>query len=382
MASIEAIYCHIPFCHSICPFCAFAVHGHRRELHRPYLDALAREFALRSARHDGPRLGVRSVYFGGGTPSTLHLDDWAWLMERLRAAFGLEPDAEIAVECNPEDVTKDYAEGLLRLGFNRFSLGVQSLDDATLRALGRGHDAAQAGAALAALREAGVRNLNVDLMFGAPEIAPDAFRRDLESLLKQPPEHLSLYGLDIEEGTPFGRDRAIRAWSETHREAQAESYLWAAARLKGAGYRHYEVSNFCLPGREGRQNRIVWDGGAYLGFGTGAHSYGDGERWHNQRHVKAYQDALERGELPEAYRERLTPTQRANEALMLALRRDSGLDTAAWAMAHSQAWDERRRRIADTLVREGQACWKGTTLILTAAGFLVADAITEQLMVR
>jgi oxygen-independent coproporphyrinogen-3 oxidase len=382
MAVIEAIYCHIPFCHTICPFCAFAVHGNRMDLHETYLRALAEEFAVRGREHEGAAQRVRSVYIGGGTPSTLSLEALGWLLERLRAAFRLADRAEIAIECNPEDVNVSYLTGLQRLGVTRVSLGLQSLDDATLAALGRNHSAAEGAAALNCMRRAGPENFNADLILGAPGIASRAFREDVETLLTAPPPHLSLYGLDIEERTLFGRDPAIGAWSESHRDQQAESYLWAAERLREAGYRHYEVSNFCGAGREGLQNRIVWDGGNYLGFGTGAHSFAGGARWHNHRHLRAYLRDIGAGTAPVAFREVPRPDQRANEGLMLALRRDSGLDVPAWERQYHAVWGERRGRIASRLVQAGQATWDGRRLALTAPGFLVADAVTEQLMVE
>ena len=147
VTSIQALYLHVPFCHTICPFCAFAVHGNRTALHRPYLDALRDEIALRGKTHGTPASAVRAVYIGGGTPSTLALDDVAHMLQSLRRNFKLAPDAEIAFEVNPEDALPEYLDGLLALGINRISLGLQSFDGATLAALGRGHDAGQSRAA-------------------------------------------------------------------------------------------------------------------------------------------------------------------------------------------------------------------------------------------
>ncbi|MBI4081780.1 MAG: radical SAM family heme chaperone HemW [Candidatus Lambdaproteobacteria bacterium] len=381
MADISALYVHLPFCHTICPFCAFAVHRDRPGLHRPYLDELAVEIARRAAEVGGDRQRVTSVYFGGGTPSTLGLPEVAGLLETLRAAFGLAPDAEIAFEVNPEDATAPYLRGLLALGVDRISLGVQSLDDATLAALGRNHRRAESLRALAAAREAGVGNLNLDLMLGAPGVPARRLLADLAEVLQATPEHLSLYVLDLEPGTRFARDAAVRQWSETHREEQAEVFLEAAARLEARGYRHYEVSNFCLPGREGRQNRLVWDGADYLGFGVGAHSFVAGVRWHNVRHVRAYGRLLAAGELPVAAREVLTPQQLANERLMLELRRDSGFAPQPWSERFGFGWEGARERVARELEAGGLLRREAGRLVLTPRGLLLADAITERLMV-
>jgi putative oxygen-independent coproporphyrinogen III oxidase len=378
---IEAVYCHVPFCRTICPFCAFAVHGNRPRLHAPYLAALRVELEQVARAHSAALAPLRALYIGGGTPSTLPLEEVAALLGALREAMPWAQDVELAFELNPEHATPHYLAGLCALGVNRTSLGLQSLDDATLRALGRANDAAQGRHALEALHRAGPANWNADLMFGAPGIAPAAFRADVEALAALRPPHLSLYGLDVEAGTPFGRSASVRDWADVHRDEQAASYVWAAEYLAAQGYRHYEVSNFCLPGREGRQNLLVWDGADYLGLGPGAHSHVQGRRWHNERHLRAWQRRLEAGQAPIAQAETLTSAQRANEALMLALRRDSGLDPAAWARAFGVAWDERRERVTWRLVAEGRARREGARIVLTPAGLLLADEITAALAV-
>jgi oxygen-independent coproporphyrinogen-3 oxidase len=377
---IDALYCHVPFCHSICPFCPFAVHGDKAALHAPYLRAIIREIALRGAEYAPSGSALRSVYFGGGTPSALSLEELAQILAALREHFAIASGAEIAIECNPEDIRPEYLLGLQGLGVTRLSLGLQSLHDETLRALGRRHNAEQGRSAWECIRRLGPANYNLDLMFGAPRISPEPFREDLDAVLVLSPTHISLYGLDVEPGTLFGRNPAIHDWHEGHREQQAESYLYAVDRLKRAGYRHYEVSNFCREGREGLQNRIVWDGGNYLGFGPGAHSHVDGHRWSNQRHLPAYARAVQSELSPVDREERLEPVQRANEALMLSLRRDTGLDVPAWETRHGQTWGDARRRVTESLVRTGQAGWDGRRLVLTPAGLLVADAVAERLM--
>lgn len=379
MASIQALYVHLPFCHRICPFCAFAVHGNQPRLHAPYLAALRQEILLLGAAHPASTQAVASVYVGGGTPSTLAVAELAPLLEGLRASFAIQPDAQWSFELNPEDLSAAYLQGLHGLGINRLSLGLQSLDDAALRALGRNNTAASGRAALELLRTGPIADYNVDLLLGAPGVPLSVFRTDVETLAALGPPHLSLYALDVEPGTLFARNADIVAATTAARDAQAETLLWAAAYLAEAGYRHYEVSNFCKPGQEGRQNLLVWDGADYLGMGMGAHSHVNGERWWNERHLRAYGRALAAGRLPIASRERLSPVQQANEMLMLALRRAEGLDMAAWEAAGG-SWDERRRVLARRLVSQGQARLEGSRLSLTEAGLLLADGITEALM--
>jgi oxygen-independent coproporphyrinogen III oxidase len=376
---VRALYVHIPFCHTICPFCAFAVHGNRPDLHAGYLAALLREM-------DGaPRVepgAVRSIYLGGGTPSTLSPAELESLLTALRRHFQPSADAELALEVNPDDGTLPYFREVRRLGVTRISLGIQSFDDATLRALGRGHTALQAREAYVAARQAGFDNVNMDLMFGAPRIEVDAFRKDVVQAIELAPAHVSLYGLDIEERTPFGRTPAIRDWAAAHRDQQAEQYLFAAEALERAGYRHYEVSNFCLPGREGRQNLMVWGGGAeYLGLGPGAHSWLGGVRRANERHLPAYERRILELGSAIAFEERVTAPQAANERLMLALRQQAGLDVPAWSTQHALAWGDARAQICAELAERRLAVWDGVRLRLTRQGMLLADEITERLMV-
>jgi oxygen-independent coproporphyrinogen-3 oxidase len=381
MADLASLYCHIPFCHTICPFCAFAVHGNREALHGPYIAALQREIRSLSTEFRDSSRPVVSLYFGGGTPSTMPLETVGELVEWIARHFELSPDVEVAFELNPEDATPEYLSGLREAGINRASLGIQSLHGVTLSTLRRNHGPQEAWRAIEAVRKAGPANHNLDLMYGTPGIAAEPFREDVARLAATRPPHISLYGLDLEPHTLFGRDPEARDWVENGSALFAGQYLWASRFLTAQGYRHYEVSNFCLPGREGRQNLVVWDGREYLGFGLGAHSHVAGTRRHNERHLRAYLRRIERGEPPIAFRESLTREKRANEALMLSLRRDTGLAIEEWEQTYGFPWEPRRRRVAERLAQEGRARWDERTLALTAEGLLVADAVTAELMV-
>ena len=378
--AIRTIYLHIPFCPSICPFCAFAIHQDKTALHGPYLAALHQEIALRSQGQQGRLAPIDSVYIGGGTPSSLSSAELAALLRQLRSHFPFHPEAEIAFEVNPEHARRAYLAQLITLGVNRISLGLQSPRESTLRALGRRHTAAQGRQAAEALGAPPGLNFNLDLMVGAPGLEPAESVADLEALLRWEPPHLSLYLLDLEKGTLFDRDPKVRSWLGERQEELAEHYAALAARLCSQGYRHYEVSNFCLPGREGRQNLRVWDGEPYLGLGTGAHSFLDGRRWSNHRHIRAYQRDLATHKLPVAFEEKLSPGQMADEALMLALRRAEGLDLPAWEERFQLRWSKRRRGLLEHLVAKDLATWDGTRLALKTRGMMLADAITTELM--
>ena len=392
-AHIVALYVHVPFCHTICPFCAFAVHGDKTRLHQPYLDAMEREAALRAGEFSAllaPRqTPLQSVYIGGGTPSTLSLPEAERLLGIVRAHFTLAPDAEISFELNPEDAKPIYLQGLVSLGVNRFSLGLQSLDDTTLQALGRNNNATRGAEAWEAVHALGGEfggnfggNFNVDLMFGTPGVDPAPFRKDVEWVAHRGTPHISLYGLEVEPGTRFARDSSVREWAENKRDVQAETYLWAVETLTARGYHHYEVSNFSRHGSEGRQNLIVWDGGAYLGLGPGAFSTVAGVRWRNARHLRAWMRRLENGEDPKDFEETPSRSQRADETLMLSLRRDSGLDIGAWESTHGLEWGPKRKMLIERLVNEGKAMPGEGRLILTPTGLVLADEITAALAVR
>jgi len=383
---VEGLYLHVPFCHSICPFCAFAVHGDRPGLHGPYLTALEVEARRRAGDTTAPPGGVSSVYVGGGTPSSLSLAEIRRLLRGVRSCFPFAPDAEVALELNPEDAVPETLQGLAELGINRVSVGVQSLDGGALAALGRRHrprHGMSALEALAGLSGKGGRpdNFNVDLMFGAPFTAPGVFFSDVETVLTFRPSHISLYGLDLEPGTLLARNPGVRDWAAAHQGMMADQYLWAAERLTAQGYLHYEVSNFCLPGREGRQNLLVWGGGTYLGLGPGSHSFGGKARWHNPRHLKSWLKGVHGGGDPADFWEAPTPAQRANEALMLALRQKAGLNIPVWEADHGFAWGEERDLLAHALADRGQAGYSGGRLALTPQGFLLADEITVRLAV-
>jgi oxygen-independent coproporphyrinogen-3 oxidase len=379
---LRTLYLHIPFCRRICPFCAFAVRKENPLRHQEYLSAILDEARLRKQETAQALEPLDSIYFGGGTPSRLSVAELSQLLEGLHSIFAIAPEVEIAFEVNPEDLTDAYSVALRQLGVNRVSLGGQSFNDTTLKTLGRQHTGTQLKQALTSLKTAGIRNWNLDLIFGVPGQTLEAFASDLEAALSFAPPHLSLYGLEVHEGTPFARRPEVLSWEEAHSELFASQYLHAIEQLSQSALRQYEVSNFAAPGWEGRQNLRVWDGEGYLGLGVGAHSFWARRRWGNVRSLHAYQKRLREGKAPEAFFEELSPTQLANEVLMLQLRRPSGLNLQRWAeafsveegLAEGLKWLERWK--ASGWAREGTV----GQLALTPEGLLRADAITAVLL--
>jgi len=265
-----ALYVHIPFCRAKCPYCDFNSYAGLEGLMAPYVDALITEMAL--WRDTIRQTRVTTVFFGGGTPSFLPLAETERIFAALRRSFRLAPHAEITVEANPGSADSARLDGLRRLGFNRLSLGVQSFQDDELGLLGRIHSAAEAREAYRAARRAGFENVNFDLIYGLPGQPLAAWQRTLAEAIALRPEHLSLYALALEEGTPLADDVAGGRLPAPDPDLAADMYLRAGEALAEAGYQQYEISNWALPSRRCRHNLVYWDNEAYLGLGAGAHS--------------------------------------------------------------------------------------------------------------
>jgi len=332
------VYVHVPFCLTRCHYCDFVTYTGMEGLRGPYAAALLDEAAM-AARALGPEPPVvTSVFVGGGTPTLLPPGDLARVLARLRALLPLAPDAEVTVEANPETVDQAVAGGLVEAGVTRVSMGAQSFDDRVLATLGRVHDAARVTAAVAALRAAGVPAVNLDLIYGGPGEDAGSWSATLAAAVALRPEHLSAYALTIEPATKFGRLVAAGRMAEPDEDRLADRYDTAGAVLAGAGYGHYEVSNWAalgpgdpadgLPAHASRHNLTYWRRGRYLGLGAGAHEFdGETRRW-NLPGVPAYLKAVRAGRRPTEGQERLDPGQARFEALALRLRTADGLERA------------------------------------------------------
>ncbi|MDE2836154.1 MAG: radical SAM family heme chaperone HemW [Chloroflexota bacterium] len=266
-----ALYVHIPFCESKCPYCDFNTYAGIEALMPAYTAALAREIEQWGTWLGRPSLA--SLFFGGGTPSYLPLHDLQRLMDTIRAAFDLPDGAEATLEANPGDCSPERLAAMHDAGFNRISIGVQSFDDTELAMLGRRHDAERAAQAVRYARGAGFDNVSLDLMFGLPEQPPATWERSVEQAVRLGTDHLSAYALTLEPGTPLEADVRLGRIPEPDPDLAAEMYLRAQAMLGGAGLRQYEISNWATPGRESVHNLAYWRSLPYLGVGPGAHSY-------------------------------------------------------------------------------------------------------------
>ena len=329
------LYVHVPFCRLVCAYCDFVTVGGRADDIPRYTDALVAEIGLRDAPGE-----LRTIYFGGGTPSLLSGEQLATVIRTATDRWGATRLEEVTLEANPSRREVPDWAGLRGAGVNRISLGVQSLRDEELHALARGHTAAEARDAFAAARAAGFDNISIDLIYGIPGQSLDDWRAGLHEALALEPDHLSCYALQLalepDEWAAPPRPGALR-WRERtaprqDEELAAEQYRAAEELLDAAGYHHYELSSWALPGRESRHNGAYWARRAYTGVGAGAHSFdGATQRSWNERDLDRYLVGVEAGVRPMAGSEGLDEPTRAFEAIALGLRRVAGLERAAFA---------------------------------------------------
>ncbi len=330
------LYLHVPFCVRRCSYCDFSIAVRKRIPAEEYVDAILREWGSADLGPAARREPFRTIYFGGGTPSLLPPEVIADLLSVLTP--GCQPgvneptpaaDVEVTLEANPEDVTPDAARAWQRAGINRVSLGAQSFDDTVLKWMHRSHHAARIGAAVHALRGAGIENISLDLIFALPDELHRDWERDLDLALALRPTHLSLYGLTVEPRTPLDRWISRGATRAPDDERYAEEYLTAHRRLATESYEFYEVSNAARDGFRSQHNSAYWSGRPYVGLGPAAHSFdGTTRRW-NIRAWEAYRRAIAEGRSPVESEEVLTDEQGEIERMYLGLRTAEGVPLAA-----------------------------------------------------
>ena len=357
------IYIHVPFCRSKCQYCDFySVTTKEQNLPEQYRRAICQH--IREAGAQAPGYLVDTIYFGGGTPSYFGADGMAAILTAIRKSFDVSPTAEITFEANPDSVSKHLLRRLRSEGFNRVSLGIQCDDDAILEKIGRPHNYQQAVDAVKLIRKKGFRNVSVDLMYGLPGQSLEAWQETLKNVLKLKPEHISCYGLKVEEGTPLYAVQAFANLADD--DTQADMYLSAIEILHKRGYRQYEISNFCRKGHVSRHNLKYWRGEEYLGFGPDAASDFGGRRFTVLREVL---------DVPQR--------DRAGEYLMLRLRTSMGIEPEEYERRFlmpfaplAQALEKFRQQGLAVCTYDGR--WH-----LTPQGFLLSNSIiTDLLMIQ
>lgn len=361
----SGLYVHVPFCVRKCGYCAFFSRSAEPGLVAAWFAGIERELAALPAG-----FAPTSVFFGGGTPTALDESELAQLLDLVRARVDLRNLAEWTCEANPGTLSPTKLARLRAGGVDRLSLGAQSFAAATLRQLGRIHAADETLAAVAQAREAGFANVGLDLIYGVPGVARETFQADVEAALALAPEHLSCYCLEIEEGTPFARAAAAGrlAISEDDQRAQFD---WARARLVGAGFAHYEISNFARPGRACRQNLLYWNGGEYIGVGPAAHSHWAGARWGNTPELPEWKRAFE---------EKLEPAAKARETLVMGLRRLAGWGRTEFRAATGFDYGELRGPEIARLAAQGLLVVEPDRIRLADDALFVSDAVFAELV--
>ena len=385
------IYIQVPFCQTKCTYCNFHTGVVSRDRYEPYAAAVCREIGAAAA---GPGDGqsewlVDTIYFGGGTPSLLAPGALARIIDALRARFGFASQLELTLEADPETITAEKATAWHAAGFNRISLGAQSFDDRELKAAGRMHRSADIYAAVESLRGAGLINISMDLITGLPHQTRASWEDSVTELLRLRPEHVSIYMLEIDEGSRLGKESLAGGTRYSANEipsddAMAEFYESACARLAEAGYEHYEISNWALPGFRSRHNLKYWRREPYLGFGAGAHSFEGLTRWANVHDSARYVACIEQGISTREQVETITAAQALDEEFFLGLRQLEGIDVAQIETAYGLngqrgRMDALRERIA-ALRDQGLVEFDGAHLRLAPNRLTVSNEVFVALL--
>jgi oxygen-independent coproporphyrinogen-3 oxidase len=382
------LYVHIPFCTAKCGYCDFNSYAGHEHMIPSYSATLVRDAALwRQAVGSRP---VETVFFGGGTPSLAPVEEMRSILEGLRDVFNIAADAEVSLEANPGSLSVEYLRGLRSIGFNRLSIGVQSFDDEELVMLDRIHSGDDARAAYAAARDAGFANVNLDFIYGLPEQPIGKWQRTLDEAIAMQSDHLSLYALTVEEGTPLARDVARGRVSAPDPDMQAEQYEWTQDRLASAGYEQYEISNWCRPGYRCRHNLVYWQNREYLGLGAGAHSFLDGVRFSTvllpNRYVELVDEsaaaaASDHAEMRHVVgAESISPELSMADTLILGLRLNDGVDPAAFRARYQRELDDVYGGVLSEFASYGIVERTATHLRLTRRGRLLSNELFQRLL--
>lgn len=371
---MAGIYIHIPFCKKRCHYCNFHFSTSLRQKDE-LVAALVKEIELVSS----PEKSVSTVYFGGGTPSILPVNDLQLLIDALHKKFSIDTNAEITLEANPDDISDEKLKAWKQKGINRFSLGIQSFDEQELQWMNRVHTAAESLQCIDKIKAAGFTNFSVDLIYGSPLLSNQTWLNNIETVIQKNVPHISCYALTVEPNTPLQKMIAQQKKANTDPEKQAAQFLLLMEKLQQAGYEHYEISNFAKPGMRSRHNSSYWTGETYYGFGPSAHSYdGKNKRRWNVANNALYISSLQQNNIP-FEEELLTPVQQLNEYSMTSLRTMEGL-----SLEHVQnrfGNTQAKKIISDIAqwVQTGKAIMTEKHITMTREGKLFADGIAASL---
>lgn len=370
------LYLHIPFCQHKCPYCAFVSSPGSKSEISSYVNLLLKELKLAATRFPSGR--IDSIYFGGGTPSLLTPQQVARIVERIAQLLKAGADTEITLEANPGTVNREQLAQLYTAGINRLSFGVQSFDDRMLNVLGRIHSADQAREAISDARAAGFRNIGIDLIHGLPGQTVEMWQNDLRVALAQGTEHLSVYGLTVEEGTPFA-ERFDDHHNLPDSDLSADMFETADDMLRSAGYEHYEIANFALPGFRSRHNSGYWRRDGYLGLGLGAHSFirqeEFGVRFGNPSDPELYAAEIESGKISRCQVTTLSREDAVSEFMFLGLRMSDGVSFSEFRQQFGESLQTLFSPALEKLSAAGLISQDRERLRLTRKGMLLSNQV-------
>ena len=377
---MPGIYIHVPFCESRCAYCDFystTLLRHRSA----YVDMVCRELQLRLPELQGAP--IETIYLGGGTPSTLTIEELSSILTSIRnfhlSSFNFQL-AEITLEANPDDLTEEYVQGLRTLPFNRVSIGIQSFHDRTLRLVGRRHTAQEAIEAVHRCQRMGLTNISIDLMYGLPGETIDDWAYSLDQAIALAVPHISAYHLTYEEGTRLWRMKEQGIVSPIDEEHSIRAFELLREKLLAAGYEHYEISNFALPGYHSRHNSSYWQGIPYIGIGPGAHSYDGTDRRWNLSSLTDYIATPEGEDVPHEL-EHLTTEERYDERIITELRTARGIDLTSLLADFGERYHTHCLRCATPYINRGQLVRTADNhLRLTPESIFISDAVMRDLL--
>jgi oxygen-independent coproporphyrinogen-3 oxidase len=371
---MAGIYLHIPFCRQACHYCNFHF-STSLKLKNEFVQALLKEISLQ--QNYLPAEPVNTIYFGGGTPSLLTIDELTGILQTLRQQFNVAADAEITLEANPDDLGEEKLKEWRQAGVNRLSIGVQSFFEDDLRWMNRAHTAQQAIDNLQ-LAKKYFDNITIDLIYGTPTLPDDKWQHNVQQAIALGIPHLSCYALTVEPGTALASMITKHKTTDVNSEDQARQFLLLMNWMQAAGYEHYEISNFALPGMRSRHNSSYWQGASYLGLGPSAHSFNGKSRQWNLSNNALYIKSLNEDTVPFEI-ETLTETQRLNEYIMTSLRTMEGLHVEFVAGRFGEKAAAKLKLEAQPFIDSGKMQWSNNYLQLTKEGKLFADGIAAEL---
>lgn len=373
---MAGIYIHIPFCKSRCIYCGF-YSTTLLDLRKKYINAVCREMELRKNYIREP---FSTIYLGGGTPSLLDEAELTKLFLYINNVYDVDRNAEITMECNPDDITPEFTNMLSRLPINRVSMGAQTFADSRLRLLHRRHSSDEVKHAVKLLREAGIKNISIDLMFGFPDESLSQWKEDISAAMALNVEHISAYSLMYEEDTPLWKMLDTGKVKEIDEELSLTMFKELVCQLTDAGYEHYEISNFARPGYRSRHNSSYWHQVPYIGLGAAAHSFDLNSRQWNVADLKLYIEEINNGIIP-MEREELDNDTTFNDIITTALRTSDGIDLNALETRLGKRYRNTLISAAGKHLEQGLLEIRHDRLRLTAEGIFISDMVMSDLMI-